>query len=56
MLFFWVLLFIAAFLVTIALIFYLTIELSEMEKKVNEMLDTIKNDYAVPPEQGKKKK
>jgi len=56
MLFFWVLLFIAAFLGTIALIFYLTITLSDMEKEVNAMSESIKVDYAVPPEASKKKK
>jgi hypothetical protein len=56
MLIFWILLFIAAFLGTIALIFYLTIEVSEIDKEVNTLLDTVKNDYAVPPDAGKKKK
>ena len=56
MLFFWILLFIAAFLVTIALIFYLTIELNEMEKAVKLMEESIRVDYAVPPDPGKKNK
>ncbi|MDR2694201.1 MAG: hypothetical protein LBB74_08310 [Chitinispirillales bacterium] len=56
MLFFWILLFIAAFLGTIALIFYLTLALNEMEKTVNAMSDSIRVDYAVPPETEKKKK
>lgn len=56
MLVFWILLFIAAFLGTIALIFYLTLELNEMEKKVNAMMESIKYDYATPPDAGKKKK
>jgi len=56
MLFFWTLLFIAAFLGTIALIFYLTLELNEMEKKVNAMKESVKYNYATPPDAGKKKK
>ena len=56
MLFFWILLFIAVFLGTIALIFYLTLQLNQMEKDVSAMYESIKVDYAVPPEAGKKKK
>jgi len=55
MLFFWILLFIAAFLGTIALIFYLTLELNEMEKKVNTMHEAVKVGYAAPPDATKKK-
>jgi hypothetical protein len=56
MLFFWILLFIAAFLGTIALIFYLTLALNQMEKDVNAMHESVKVDYATPPEADKKKK
>jgi len=56
MLFFWILLFIAAFLGTIALIFYLTLALNQMEKDVNLMHESVKVDYATPPEADKKKK
>jgi hypothetical protein len=56
MLFFWILLFVAAFLGTIALIFYMTVALSEMEKTANALAESIKNDYAEPPDTGKKKK
>ncbi len=55
MLFFWILLFIAVFLGTIVLIFHLTLTLNEMEKDVNVMSDAVKNDYAEPPDTGKKK-
>lgn len=45
MLFFWILLFIATFLGTIALVFYMTIELNELEKKMAELLERIKKRY-----------
>ncbi|GBU23192.1 hypothetical protein R80B4_03108 [Fibrobacteres bacterium R8-0-B4] len=56
MMFFWVLLFIAVFLGTLVLIFYLTVTLNAMEKDANDMYQSIRMDYAVPPEAGKKKK
>jgi len=56
MLFFWILLFIAAFLGTIILIFYLTLVLNQVEKEVNLMHESVKYDYAVPPDPDKKKK
>jgi len=56
MLFFWILLFIAVFMGTIFLIVYLTHQLNEIEKSVNEMHESVKNDYALPPDPDKKKK
>jgi archaellum component FlaG (FlaF/FlaG flagellin family) len=56
MLFFWILLFIAVFLVTVILIVYLTNKLNEIEKDVNNMYESVKNDYALPPDPEKKKK
>lgn len=53
MLFFWVLFFVIAFIGTIALVFYLTIVLNEMEKMANELSETVKVFYAEPPEVGK---
>jgi hypothetical protein len=45
MLFFWVLLFAAAFLGTIALVFYLTLELNEMEKAAGVLSEMVKEYY-----------
>jgi hypothetical protein len=56
MLFFWVILFVIAFLGTIALVFYLTLALSEMEKFVNGLLETVKVYYAIPADSAGKKK
>jgi len=56
MLFFWVLLFVGTFLGVIVLIFYLTVNLNQMEKDVTAMQESIKVDYAVPPDAGKKNK
>jgi len=47
MLFFWVILFIAAFLGAIALVFHLTIELNELEKKTGELSDIVRKRYGV---------
>jgi hypothetical protein len=56
MLFFWVILFTIAFLGTIALIFYLTIALNEMEKTVNELSGIVKVYYAIPTDTTGKKR
>ncbi|MDR3011777.1 MAG: hypothetical protein LBU70_00995 [Chitinispirillales bacterium] len=48
MFFFWIVFFIAAFVGSIALVFYLTIELNEVEKKVMEMAEDIKGEYGLP--------
>jgi hypothetical protein len=56
MLFFWVILFVAAFLGTIALVFYLTLKLNEMEKFVNELSEIVKVCYAIPTDTTGKKK
>ncbi|MCL2182221.1 MAG: hypothetical protein FWB85_01975 [Chitinispirillia bacterium] len=46
MLFFWVILFVGAFLGSIALVFYLTIELNEIEKVTIELAERVKKRYA----------
>jgi len=56
MLFFWILLFILVFLGTIVLIFYMTTQLNDIEREVNAMSESIRNDYATPPDTGKKNK
>jgi hypothetical protein len=50
MLFFWVILFAGAFLGSIALVFYLTIELNEIEKVTVELSERVKRRYAVEDE------
>jgi len=45
MMFFWVILFILAFLGSIALVFYLTIELNELEKAVKAMSESVRKRY-----------
>jgi archaellum component FlaG (FlaF/FlaG flagellin family) len=47
MLFFWVILFVATFLGSIALVFYLTIELNEIEKVTVELSEKVKKRYAI---------
>jgi hypothetical protein len=54
MLFFWVILFVATFLGSIALVFYLTLELNEMEKKMTEMSKIIRKRYGDDGEKDKK--
>jgi hypothetical protein len=44
--FFWVILFILTFLGSIALVFYLTIELNELEKAVKGISDIVRKRYA----------
>jgi len=54
MLFFWIVLFAAAFLGSIALVFYLTIELNELEKVTIELSERVKRRYADTEEESKK--
>jgi len=52
--FFWVILFSGAFLGTIALVFYLTIELNEIEKVTTELSERVRKRYAAEEEKGAK--
>jgi hypothetical protein len=54
MLFFWIILFVAAFLGSLALVFYLTIELNEIEKVVNDMAMKIRKRYSTDENKDKK--
>jgi hypothetical protein len=53
MLFFWVILFIATFLGCIALVFYLTIELNELEKVTVALTEDIRKRYGKNEKNGK---
>ena len=48
MMFFWAVLFVGAFIGSIALVFYLTIELNELEKKAVNLAETIRKRYGIP--------
>jgi hypothetical protein len=46
--FFWTILFAAAFLGSIALLFYLTIELNELEKSTDKLSEDVRKRYGQP--------